>query len=374
MDLKQLYLEPTSNCNLECAMCSRRQWDDVACGDMTSKVFEKTLAGMPDSVERIVFGGYGEPLAHPDIVTMVSRAKQTGATVEIITNGTLLTRNLSRELVDAGLDMVWISLDSMSPESYEDIRAGSNFELVMKNIDAFNTARGFSHRHVASFGKLVPKLGIAFVLMKRNLGEYEKLLEAAFLLGVNEIKATHLIPYAESQQDEVLFDRIIGSRLYHAVEPIAIKVDMPLLDTRDVSDSLLQLYGNPTLAYSKMGRELQLKMNRCRFIEDGIAFVRWDGAVAPCMALLHDNTVWQHRRERHIKAHSFGNVETTPLTDIWNSAEYVAYREKVTEFAFSPCVRCGNCERVPTNERDCSDNTFPVCGACLWATGLFQCP
>jgi len=35
---------------------------------------------------------------------------------------------------------------------------------------------------------------------------------------------------------------------------------------------------------------------------------------------------------------------------------------------------CGGCERFAGNFVDCTENTFPTCGGCLWAQGFVQCP
>ena len=60
----------------------------------------------------IFFGGLGEPLFHPAIVDMVAQKQRIArCRVELITNGTLLSPQLSKDLIDAGLDMLWVSLD-----------------------------------------------------------------------------------------------------------------------------------------------------------------------------------------------------------------------------------------------------------------------
>jgi len=372
--LRQLYIEPTSRCNLNCVMCSRNEWTDKKLDDMTDEVFTATLADLPASVERIVFGGIGEPLYHPDIATMVTRAKATGRVVEIITNGSLLDSEMSAQLVRAGLDQIWISLDAMDADSYGLIRCGADFSTVMRNIDAFNSARGFGFRHINTFPAITPKLGIAFVLMRQNLDQLTVLLKNAYAMGVNDIKVTHLIPYEKSQVDQTLYDRILGVRLYDALPGMGVDVDLPLMDSRDIDEDLLQTFSDPVLAFSVMGASLQLNAGHCRFIEDDVTFVRWDGQVAPCMGLLHESTVYQRNRKRHIKPHSFGSVADRSLVSIWDSDEYRAFRERVRDFPFSPCVRCGSCDLFLSNERDCEGNPFPTCGACLWARGLFQCP
>ena len=63
------------------------------------------------------------------------------------------------------------------------------------------------------------------------------------------------------------------------------------------------------------------------------------------------------------------------VEDLWLDPEYVAYRERLHNFAFAPCSYCGGCDLSEANDEDCLGNTtFPVCGGCLWAQGIIQCP
>jgi len=63
------------------------------------------------------------------------------------------------------------------------------------------------------------------------------------------------------------------------------------------------------------------------------------------------------------------------LDEIWNDPEYMGYRERLHNFVFAPCTFCGGCDLSETNEEDCLGNDiFPVCGGCLWAQGIIQCP
>ena len=88
--LKKLYIEPTTKCNLNCKMCFRHTWFDEPVCDMSLEAYRHVLATMPRSVEPIFFGGMGEPLFHKDILEMIRMAAETGAEVELLTNGTLL--------------------------------------------------------------------------------------------------------------------------------------------------------------------------------------------------------------------------------------------------------------------------------------------
>ena len=62
------------------------------------------------------------------------------------------------------------------------------------------------------------------------------------------------------------------------------------------------------------------------------------------------------------------------MSELWSSPEYVAMRERVQSFQFSPCAFCGGCDFSEANDEDCFGNAFPTCGGCLWAQGIIQCP
>jgi MoaA/NifB/PqqE/SkfB family radical SAM enzyme len=114
--------------------------------------------------------------------------------------------------------------------------------------------------------------------------------------------------------------------------------------------------------------------NFCPFVEAGSVSVRWDGAVSPCLPLLHEHESWLGRRRRHSYPYSVGSLRERRLLEIWNDPAYVRLRRRLRAFDFSPCSSCNTCELADDNRRDCSGSDLPACGGCLWAQGLVQCP
>ena len=115
--LRKLYIEPTTKCNLNCKMCFRHTWFDEPICDLSLDDYRHVLATMPKSVETIFFGGMGEPLFHKDIMEMIRLAAETGAEVELLTNGTLLTEEMIHGILNAGLSRLWISIDDLETDS-----------------------------------------------------------------------------------------------------------------------------------------------------------------------------------------------------------------------------------------------------------------
>ena len=375
--ITNLYIEPTSNCNLSCTMCSRNYWKNEPIGHMEMSTFDSIMKNIPESVNRIFFGGVGEPLTHPDIIPIIRRAKETGRMVEMVTNGTLLDPEMSTAIIDVGLDELWVSMDSMHEESIESVDEINKVD-VLANVKAFINQMPMRHayRLYANTKNIKrTKVGIAFVLMKSNLDQFNRLIKEAPGMGISDIMATHLIPHEPSQASEICYERLMSLRMFRERGKQPTHVDMPLTEGKLVGEgNVIEDFTSPNTSLSILGNPILHKRNRCKFVEEGYVFVRWDGEVSPCMALLHDNHVVQQGAKQYNRFCTYGNIKENSLQSIWDSQEYKSFRKRVIDFTFSPCVTCGPCNLFESNLTDCEGNPFPTCGACLWAQGLFQCP
>ena len=135
--LAKLYIEPTIYCNLDCRTCIRNVWCEEL-GSMTEATFTRILDNLKqiEPCPSIFFGGLGEPLFHKDIADWIARAKAIGATVELITNATLLTEEKARALVASGLDNLWISIDGATPDSLRRCQIGRAVAAGHRECDA----------------------------------------------------------------------------------------------------------------------------------------------------------------------------------------------------------------------------------------------
>lgn len=124
-------IEPTNLCNFRCQMCwqstKRFREEGGPFQNMPSEVFDKALAdiqsfsahvGHPVKLIKLYF--MGEPLLHPGIGDMVRRVKEAGVCrqMEITSNASLLTPELAKDFVDAGLDYFRVSVYAVRPERH----------------------------------------------------------------------------------------------------------------------------------------------------------------------------------------------------------------------------------------------------------------
>jgi MoaA/NifB/PqqE/SkfB family radical SAM enzyme len=364
--LAKVYVELTSRCNLTCQTCMRNAWQEAQ-GDMTRATFNRLLESLQNLPSRpdVFFGGFGEPLLMPDIAGMVAQVKAVAGKVELITNGMLLSEKLSHELIQAGLDTLWVSVDGATPEHFADVRLGAALPFVLDNVIRFSNMRNPNNLH--------PEIGISFVAMRRNIADLPELIKMSSRLGASRYMVTNVFPYTEEMCKEMLYTRTVDG-VDSTPSPWAPRVDLPRIDlnpeSQDAIVHSMRYRNNVSLNGVTLGQD----RGRCPFVERGSVAVRWDGAVSPCLPLMHQYVTYLNGHPRSVRNFAIGNLNDQDLSSIWGKPDHIAFRKRVSEFDFSPCTWCGGCQWSEANEEDCFANYFPTCGGCLWAQGVIQCP
>jgi len=139
-----LDIETTDLCNLKCPMCSRTIMDQGDDNIIKSKMITKDEyidiidQAVKYGVKSIKLQYLGEPLMHKDIIFQVEYAKKQGIIdVMLNTNAVLLDEKMSRNLLNAGIDKLFISFDAVNPKLYEQQRVGTSMGKVIDNIYTF---------------------------------------------------------------------------------------------------------------------------------------------------------------------------------------------------------------------------------------------
>ncbi len=366
--LTKVYVEPTVACNLDCITCFRNEWEQPI-GRMSGETFAEIIKGLKelDPIPSVYFGGIGEPLFHPDTIDWIGKAKSLGVKVELITNGTILTEKISRQLIESGLDVLWVSIDGASEKTYADVRIGAELPRIVENLKRFVKMRPPTH-----FPK--PEIGIAFVAMKRNIADLPEVIKLGKSLKAKYYSVSNIQPATADMQEDTLYTQTMHNIAFMQA-PHLPRLTLPKMDfDQDTSEALFAAF-NSQLNVSFAGNNWGGASDTCNYIESGTMSIAWNGDVTPCWPLMHTHTSYLHGKPRISKKHVIGNVCEKPLRNLWLDPGYIAYRERLHNFAFAPCTFCGGCDLSEGNDEDCLGNTvFPVCGGCLWAQGIIQCP
>jgi len=133
-------IETVNACNARCPMCTIADWQRNT-PTMKDDLFRRIAEELIDhrhEVKRVSLYRDGEPLLDKKLPARVAMLKEGGiACTSISTNVSLLDERRSRALLEAGLDMIILSIDSLNKDVFESIRLRLNFEEVLENALAF---------------------------------------------------------------------------------------------------------------------------------------------------------------------------------------------------------------------------------------------
>jgi MoaA/NifB/PqqE/SkfB family radical SAM enzyme len=182
---QHLQVEVTTRCDMPgCLMCPRRAWPERWLKhDLSWQDFERLIPAFK-LFKHVHLSGWGEPLLHPRLWDMARAARSQGCTVSLTTNGMKLTKAMQMQVLEH-LDMVAVSLDGATAETFERLRPGADFQRVSQQVAAL-----CARKH--ALGKRRPEVVLLFMKMKPNIAELPDLLQLAAELGVDRVNATNL--------------------------------------------------------------------------------------------------------------------------------------------------------------------------------------
>lgn len=137
-EINYLRISLTDRCNLRCKYCMPEEGIDKLLHEdilTLEEVYEITKVFVDLGVNKIRLTG-GEPLARKGIVDLVSKVSKLDGVKDLAmtTNGILLKR-FAKELKQAGLSRVNISLDTLDKDKYRSITRGGNLSDVLEGIE-----------------------------------------------------------------------------------------------------------------------------------------------------------------------------------------------------------------------------------------------
>lgn len=348
---RELMVEATTYCNYDCIHCFRKVMEEPL-GSMTLKTYRRLLeTALKAQVEKLSFSGWGEPLVHPHIMTMLREAKERGFRVLLNTNGALLLE-YAKQIVDIGVDELVVSVDAVSTELYSNIRLKGKLGNVTQGLLRVKEL-------LKETGWWKPVVKIEFTINKYNYHELRRIIDYAKKVGATHIIVSNTIPLTPEHEeklacykDEKCLEEI--SRLREILGKKSL-------------DSNVQVY----LPSFNVTVERQ-----CPFTRNYALYIRWDGLVAPCIYYAH---TWRNTFmgiERRINAVILGDVNSEELISIWRRRENTAFRLRATIFSQPSCLDCPlqqYCTLTGTNQIDCWGNT-PTCAHCPYSHDIVRCP
>ena len=164
-------IETVNACNARCPMCTINDWNRNY-PIMRDNVFNKIsddLIRNKKHLKRVVMHRDGEPLIDKKLAPRIAKFKDNGINdTSIATNVSLLNEKRSREILEAGLGLIIMSIDSLKKDVFEKIRKRLIFEEVRDNAIKFFELRD----------KINPKcqIWVRMIRQENNYNEWEDYL------------------------------------------------------------------------------------------------------------------------------------------------------------------------------------------------------
>ena len=207
----QIDFELNYSCNFTCPMCTWNVESTEQKGKQTwfdFEVFKEVIdQGVEKGLKSIRLNYINEPLIRKDIVKFISYARKAGILdIYFSTNGSLLTDELSRNLISSGLLRLQVSLDAFTKSTYEKIRTGGNFDDVIKKTLRFLEIRD-------ELNVKLPTLRVNFVkndTNKHELDDFVRFWEGkADSVGIQDLVGV-MEGYGKKTQDEIESTKLAG--------------------------------------------------------------------------------------------------------------------------------------------------------------------
>lgn len=133
----QLQIETTNVCQADCCFCpytSMQRPKGTMAFDLYKKIIDE--AATVPIIEKVTLTGLGETLLDRHLVARITytRKAMPAIPIDLYTNGSLLRPKLIDQLVDAGLSILYVSLNATNREKRREIMKLDDYDQVIEQI------------------------------------------------------------------------------------------------------------------------------------------------------------------------------------------------------------------------------------------------
>lgn len=306
-ELECVQVEVTSHCPGRCGYCPHTT--DAASWrsrHMSAEVFAG-LWPLLRRTARVHLQGWGEPLLHPYFFDFVELAVCAGCRVSTTSCGLRMDEALAEKLVACGIDVIAFSLTG-TDEASNAARAGVPFSRVAEAVAALQRVR------------------------KARMGVHLE-IHLAYLLLASQTGALARLP--ELMDDWDVHGTVISTMDYVATPELAVEAFLP--HEREKIEAARQ---DIAAVLARSARSIYASLPaaqpapQCRERVQRTLYVSAEGEISPCVYLNVPSGTAARRRV-------FGAVPADDPLQVWGSAAYREFREKVGTDAPDPvCVGC----------------------------------
>ena len=311
-----VFWEVTKGCNLRCIHCRATATELSSPTDLPTRTALNIIEQIAAAANPILVLSGGEPLYRSDIFQLARYGTDKGLRVALATNGTLVTKDVARMIVDAGVRRVSISLDGADALTHDSFRGiPGAFEAAVRGLQNLKAlgmsvqinmtiARHNAHQ-LPDVLQLARNLGAdalhTFLLVPVGCGvdiaaeqmvppeEYERMLNWFYdqsLVGGIELKATCAPHYFRVARQRRAADRRAAEQLATIAPVQTPKVP----DRSSIGPTDMTMPGSTGIALKSQGigghpgghpSDLNAMTKGC-LAGTGVCFISHEGEIYPC--------------------------------------------------------------------------------------------
>lgn len=279
-------IEITQGCNYKCHHCYNFDRNHKASSPTAQSMSKERILQLIEEVSRagalyLNFTG-GEVLLHPDLYRFVTKGREENLEIRIKTNGSLLTDEKCRELQNAGLAGMDISLYGFSEDSY--FQLTNKKDVFEKSINGILLAKKYGF-----------DVQISIIIHRYNINELERMINFCQMNDLN---------FQFSSEITERYDSSAGARDYEiTIDQFSEQLKGPFADI-----------------FSCFNPEKSLQCS-CAKSVCGVSF---SGEVFPCIGAPIPS----------------GNIHSQSFEQIWKKSPVLEKIRKLKNEDFKECMKC----------------------------------
>jgi MoaA/NifB/PqqE/SkfB family radical SAM enzyme len=319
---KYIEIEISTYCGFRCIFCEHTAWHQPS-RNLSLADFIK-LTDQFD-LKWVNLTGEGDAFLNPDYLKMIKHLKHRNTSVFLVDSFNLINKDVARVLVESGVDGIYISMDGATKQTYESIKVGCDYDKVLTNIKNLLEIK-------KELKSPIPEICFRFVVNKKNINEM-----ADYVKVINSIATRN----AFGDGSKIHFVGLLDFPDIHDLYLDTIPIDR-------INETLEVVKKNPKsmpVVFAHTEQATNPSINKClAWAEPYFALVP-EPMMLPCCAVLMSND-----REKSLR-YSFGNYNSRPIREIWNSPYYKWFRSAVTNPTSKVPMLCAGCRAYDTTER-----------------------
>ena len=315
----------TYRCTSRCRTCTIWKRPKTEIQELGLAEWKRIVEQLSENNVRIVELFGGDVFLRKDILMpLIKFMKERGMTIHLPTNGNLLSPDIARELVESGVDVIYLSVDGVKSAQDKIRGVDGTFDRARRAIKFLTQARA---------GKQTPRLVCNTTVSNLNIDSIDDIPTFAYRADFDENHFEYVGEFCEKHVEQSIIDGIKPTPYYmkqedsvllNKEEAIRLKNTLWMIRKKFVNTGMGIVTVNiDTLPINDICRGT-INNKKCYMLKTEVTVDPY-GNVVPCMC---------------VNNYFFGNLVESDFQEIWNNAKHSRFIEQQRTGKLALCKHC----------------------------------